>query len=142
MVKSDPIECTEHYIDGLFGPGMGKRHLRFLEKIADPTLREQVVRFHAIEADTSHISIEENYLLAVCVLCALGRYPTAAMFAKVLRHLGTPAERILEAVGRLSMWAGGLPAVEASFAIQKALSEYERDPVAALEVWFPTESRS
>lgn len=141
MVNSDPVECTERYIDTLFGPGMGKRHLQFLDRISNPTLREQVMRFHSMEANTSLLSIEENYLLAVCVLSALGRYSTAAMFAKVLRHLGTPADRILEAVGRLSMWVGGLPAVEASFAIQKALSEYERDPVAALAVWFPTETQ-
>lgn len=137
MSDLSPIEATERYVDALFGAGMGKRHLRFLQKIANPTLREQIIRFHAIEAQASLISVEENYLLAVCVLCALGHLSTAAMFAKVLRHLGCSSERILEAIGRVSMWAGGLPMVEASFVIQKALAEYERDPEGSLAYWFP-----
>jgi hypothetical protein len=137
MNTCDPIEHTIEYVDALFGPGMGERHVRFLESITNPALRDLIHRFHAIEADTRFITVEENYLLAVCVLCSLGKLATAAMFAKLLRQLGTPSERILEAVGRVAMWAGGLPAVEASFAIQKALSEFDRDPAHALAVWFP-----
>src|SRR5512133_3870299 len=131
----DPITSTERYVDGLFGPGMGKRHLRFLEGIQDPALRELILRFHAMEADTAHLSVEENYLLGVCVLVAQGQLRTATMFAKVLRRLGTSSERILTAVARVAMWAGGLPVVEASLAIQKALAEYDRDPEGALAAW-------
>lgn len=137
MNYPDPIRSTEQYVDRIFGSGMGKRHVRFLEKISNAALREQILRFHAIEGDTQLVTIEENYLIGVCVLCACGHYGTAAMFTKVLRHLGTSSERILEAVGRISMWAGGLPAVEASFAIQNALREYERDPAGSLAQWFP-----
>ncbi len=137
MSNPDPIESTEHYVDALFGPGMGKRHLRFLERIRDPALRELILRFHTVEADTRHISIEENYLLGVCVLVAQGHLRTAAMFAKVLRRIGTSSERILAAVGRVAMWAGGLPVTEASLVIQKALAEYDEDPVGALASWFP-----
>lgn len=137
MSKLDPIESTERYVDSLFGSGMGKRHLRFLEKIENPALREQILRYHAIEADSRLISVEENYLLAVCVLSALGHVTTAAMFAKLLLHLGTSRDRILEAVGRTAMWVGGLPAVETSLLIQKALNDYERDPVGAIALWFP-----
>lgn len=138
METRDPIECTIEYVDAHFGQGMGRRHVRFLESISNPALRELIHRFHAIEADTRLISVEENYLLAVCVLCSQGKLSTAAMFAKLLRHLGTSPERILEAVGRVAMWAGGLPAVEASFVIQKAINEFERDPAGALAIWFPT----
>jgi hypothetical protein len=141
MDSRDPIETTEQYVDSLFGVGMGKRHVRFLENVANPALRELIHRFHGIEADTRLVTIEENYLLAVCVLCALGKLSTAAMFAKLLRHLGTSSERILEAVGRVAMWAGGLPAVEASFVIQKALREYDRDPKSALVAWFPDDEQ-
>ena len=140
MTAPDSIQGTETYVDTLFGPGMGKRHVRFLENISNPALRELIHRYHAIEADTRLVTVEENYLLAVCVLCALGKLSTAAMFAKLLRHLGTSSERILEAVGRVAMWAGGLPAVEASFVIQKALREYDRDPENALAAWFPREA--
>ncbi len=142
MNDLNAIESTERYVDRIFGQGMGKRHLRFLQRIKNTALREQILRFHAIEADSRLVTIEENYLIGVCVLCALGHYATAAMFTKVLRHLGTSAERILEAVGRISMWAGGLPAVEASFAIQNALREYDRDPVGSLAQWFPEDSLS
>jgi hypothetical protein len=140
MTEIDPSKSTELYVDRIFGQGMGKRHLRFLEKIANAALREQILRYHAIEADSRFVTIEENYLIGVCVLCAQGHHATAAMFTKVLRHLGTSADRILEAVGRTSMWVGGLPAVEASFAIQSALREYERDPLGSLAPWFPDDA--
>ena len=139
MGEPDYIERTERYIDSLFGPGMGKRHVRFLERIDNPALREMIHRFHAIEEDTSQLSHEENYLIAVCVLCAQGQLATAAMFAKLLRHLGTSSERILEAVARVAMWAGALGTVEASFAIQKAMRDYDGGPEQSLAIWFPPE---
>ncbi len=137
MSDPNPIEGTRRYVDELLGSGMGSRHVRFLERIENPGLREHVHRFHAVEADTRLLSVEENYLIGVCVLCSRGQLATAAMFAKLLRRLGTPPERILEAVARLAIWSGGLSAVDASFAIQKALREYDKDPEAALLPWFP-----
>lgn len=137
MEERDPIEQTLDYVDTLFGEGAGKKHLRFLERIQNPALREQVLRYHAVEANTAQLSLEENYLLGMAVLAALGRYDTAGMFAKTLLHLGARKEKLLEAVARLSMWIGGLPAVEAGFRIQRAIAEYERDGVASLAVWFP-----
>jgi len=137
MEERDPIEQTVTYVDGLFGEGTGKKHLRFLERIQNPALREQIYRYHALEANTAELSLEENYLLGLAVLCAVGRYDTAGMFAKTLLHLGVRKEKLLEAVARLSMWIGGLPAVEAAFRIQRAIAEYEREGLASLAVWLP-----
>jgi hypothetical protein len=139
-MNDDPKKQTEAYVDGIFGDGAGRRHLRFLERIADPGLREQVLRYHALEADTAHLSLAENYLLGFAVLAALGHHETACMFAKTLLHLGTPKEKLLAAAARLSMWVGGLPAVEASLRLQRAIAEYERDGLGALAAWFPEDS--
>src|SRR6478735_5175352 len=137
MSKPDFVTATEHYVDRIFGPGTGEKHLRFLERIENAALREQVLRFHVMEAETSQISLEENYLIGMCVLCASKHYATAGMFAKTLLHLGVNKEKLLEAVARLSMWIGGLPAVEAGFRVQRAIAEYERDGLGSLAVWFP-----
>ncbi|HEV8548284.1 MAG TPA: hypothetical protein VGQ57_04630 [Polyangiaceae bacterium] len=139
MTDDDPELSTERYVDAIFGPGTGRRHLRFLERIVPEGLRDMILRYHALEGDTRHLSLEENYLLGLAVLCALGRYDTAAMFAKTLLHLGTKREKVLEAVGRLAMWIGGLPAAEASFRIQRAIADYEREGLASLAVWLPEE---
>lgn len=135
----DPIVATEQYVDRIFGPGMGRRHLRFLQRLRNAALRETILRYHSVEADERWLSIEENYLLGTCVLCATGNLDTAAMFAKTLCHLKVPEEKILEAVGRLAMWVGGLAAAEATLRIQRALSEYRRQGVDSLAVWFPEE---
>jgi alkylhydroperoxidase/carboxymuconolactone decarboxylase family protein YurZ len=140
MDERDPSQETERYVDRIFGAGAGKKHLRFLERIQNEGLREQILRYHALEADTRQLSLEENYLIGLAVLAAVGRYDTAAMFAKTLLHLGTPKEKLLEAVARLSMWIGGLPAVEAAFRIQRAIAEYERDGLGSLAVWLPESS--
>ncbi|HYP74681.1 MAG TPA: hypothetical protein VER12_01925 [Polyangiaceae bacterium] len=137
MSKPDFVTATEHYVDRIFGPGTGEKHSRFLERIENAALREQILRFHVMEAETSQISLEENYLIGMCVLCASKHYATAGMFAKTLLHLGVSKEKILEAVARLSMWIGGLPSVEAAFAIQKAIADYEDQGLASLAVWFP-----
>jgi alkylhydroperoxidase/carboxymuconolactone decarboxylase family protein YurZ len=137
MDERDPREQTESYVDGIFGAGAGQKHLRFLERIQNAGLREQVLRYHALEADTTHLSLEENYLIGLAVLAALGRHDTATMFAKTLLHLGTPQEKLLETVARLSMWIGGLPAVEATFRVQRAIKEYEREGLGSLAVWLP-----
>jgi hypothetical protein len=128
---------SEQYVDEMFGRGMGARHSRFLEQIEDPSLRAEIHRYHAHQADTQLISLEENYLLATCVLCAVRSYGTAQMFAKTLRHLGVPRAKILAALARLSMWIGGIVAVEATLHIQRALDEYERLGAASLAAWFP-----
>lgn len=137
MTKPDYIQATERYVEDIFGPGTGAKHLEFLNRIKNPALREQVQRYHVLEADTSELSREENYLIGMSVLCASRSFVTAALFAKTLLHLGVRKEKLLEATARLSMWIGGLPAVEASFVIQKAIREYERDGLASLDVWFP-----
>ncbi len=134
---TDPVQSTVEYVDRLFGEGMGERHLRFLERLPNEHLREMILRYHAVESDTTWLSIEENYLLGMCTLCATGNYDTAAMFAKTLLHLGAPKQKLMEACGRLAMWVGGLPAAEASFRIQKAIREYERSGVESMALWFP-----
>jgi hypothetical protein len=138
MSKPDYLVVSERYVDSMFGEGMGERHAQFLERIENAALREQLHRYHALEGDTSQISLEENYLLGMVVLCALQRFGTAAMFAKVLLHFGVKKEKLLEAMARLAMWIGGVPAVEATFVIQKAIGEFEKDGPASLSGWFPT----
>ena len=137
MGHGDSEQRTIEYLDGLFGEGMGARHCRFLDTIEDDALRETLHGYHAQEADGRHLSVEENYLLGMTVLCASRSYGTAAMFAKTLMHLRVPREKILAAVSRLSMWVGGLAAVEASMHIQRAVKEYEARGLASMEAWFP-----
>jgi hypothetical protein len=129
--------ATEDYVERIFGPGSGRKHVRFLERIASDSLRGLVHGYHVLEADTRFISLEENYLIGMCVLLSTRGHTTAAMFAKTLLHLGTPKEKLLEATTRLAMWIGGLPAVEAAFVVQAAIREYERDGVKSLSAWFP-----
>jgi hypothetical protein len=133
----DPAEVTRQYLDEMFGAGMGARHLNFLERIENGPLREMMLRCHAMEADARLVSREENYLFGLVTLCALRSYGTAAMFAKTLRHLGTPRARVLEALARTAMWMGPIPATEATLRIQRALDEYDARGVASLEAWFP-----
>ena len=128
---------TIRYIDSIFGEGMGAKHVFFLEHLHNDSLREMIHRYHMLEADTRHLSIEENYLIGVAVLCATRNYGTAAMFAKTLMHLRVPQEKILEALARLAMWVGGLHAAEASFHIQKAVREYQTQGLASMDAWFP-----
>jgi hypothetical protein len=137
MASTDPLATTIRYVDGIFGPGTGQRHAAFLDVIENDALREAVHRCHAVEENTAHVSLEENYLLGMCVLAALRSYGTAAMFAKVLRHLGTPREKILEAIGRLGMWVGPLPSAEAALIVQRALDHYDKEGFASLTGWFP-----
>jgi hypothetical protein len=134
---AEPQRTTIRYVDGLFGPGTGERHVTFLDQIQNTALRDAVHRCHGMEANTAHISLEENYLLGMCVLAAQRSYGTAAMFAKVLLHLGTSREKILEAIGRLSMWVGPLPSAEAAIVVQRAIEHYEREGFASLGAWFP-----
>jgi hypothetical protein len=137
MAADDPVALTERYVDGLFGEGAGRRHVEFLERIAHPGLRDMIHRYHALEADTAHLSLEENYLLGLAVLSALGRHETAMMFAKTLLHLGTPKEKLLETVARLAMWIGGLPAADIMLRVQRAILEYEQEGLGALSAWLP-----
>lgn len=139
MSKPQHIADTERYVDSIFGPGTGEAHVRFLDRIQNEALREMIHRYHVLEADTSQLSLQENYLIGMCVLCSQRDYVAAGLFAKTLLHLGVPKEKLLEASARLAMWIGGLPAVDASFAIQKAIREYEKEGLASLGVWFPAE---
>jgi hypothetical protein len=139
MSKPQHIRDTEAYVESIFGAGTGEAHVRFLDRIQNEALREMIHRYHTLEADTSQLSLQENYLIGMCVLCSQRDYTTAALFAKTLLHLGVPREKLLEATARLSMWIGGLPAVDASFAIQKAIREYEKEGLGSLGVWFPPE---
>jgi len=129
--------ATIAYLDGIFGPGAGQKHLRFLNRLDHAALRDVLHGYHALESDEADLSIAENYLLGVAVLCATKSYGTAGMFAKTLLHLGVPRAKILAAVTRLSMWVGGLHAVEAALHVQKAIAEYEAKGQASLEAWFP-----
>jgi hypothetical protein len=128
---------SEHYLDQIFGPGAGARHTAFIDRLQHPALRETLHRYHLLESDTTHLSLAENYLLGMVVLCAQRAYAPAAMFAKTLLHLGVPREKLLEATARLAMWSGGLLAAEAAAHMQKAIREYEQHGVDALEAWFP-----
>lgn len=136
-MSDDPREASEAALDELFGEGMGRRHSRFLEHLGHPGLQDTLHRYHAMETDEAWLSVEENYLLGMAVLCAQGRYGPASMFAMTLRHRGVPAGKILEAVARLEMWIGGVPAAEAMGHIRKALRAWERDGLAAMAPWFP-----
>jgi alkylhydroperoxidase/carboxymuconolactone decarboxylase family protein YurZ len=131
---------SEHYLDQLFGAGAGARHSAFLDRLEHPALREALHGYHVLEADTRHLSVAENYLIGMAVLCAQRAYGPAAMFAKTLRHLGVPREKLLEVTARLGMWVGGIAAAEAAAHIQKAIGEYEQRGVASLEAWFPPAS--
>lgn len=139
MSKPEHLASTEAYVESIFGPGTGDAHVRFLERIQNPALREMIHRYHALEADTSELSLHENYLIGMSVLLSQRDHLTAALFAKTLLHLGMRKEKLLEACARLAMWIGGLPAVEATFVIQKAIREYEKEGLASLGVWFPRE---
>lgn len=139
MSKPEHVRDTEAYVESIFGEGTGEAHVRFLDRIQNQALREMIHRYHALEANTSELSLQENYLLGMCVLCSQRDYQAAALFAKTLLHLGVRKEKLLEASARLAMWIGGLPAADASFAIQKAIREYEREGLGSLDVWFPKE---
>ena len=138
MDKVELIERSEAYLDTLFGAGAGRKHTQFLEHIENEALRETLHRYHVLEADTTYLSVEENYLLGMCVLCAARSYATAGMFARTLLHLGVKKEKLLEAVARLSMWIGGVPAAEAAAHIQRAIRDYEQRGKDSLEAWFPS----
>jgi hypothetical protein len=128
---------SERYLDELFGPGAGARHTAFLARLDHPALRDTLHGYHVLESDTRYLSITDNYLLGMTVLCAQRAWGPATMFAKTLLHLGEPRGKLLEAVARLAMWIGGIPAAEAAGHIQKAIADYEQRGVASLEAWFP-----
>jgi alkylhydroperoxidase/carboxymuconolactone decarboxylase family protein YurZ len=133
----DRKQRSERYLDELFGAGAGARHSAFIDRLAHPALREALHGYHVLEADTRHLSVAENYLLGMVVLCAQRAYGPAAMFAKTLLHLGVAREKLLEATARLAMWIGGIAAAEAAAHIQKAIGEYEQRGLASLDAWFP-----
>lgn len=137
MTDDDLRQRSEGYIDSLFGPGQGERHGQFLDHLESEAMREMMHRCHLLEADTRWLSVEENYLLGLVTLCATRSYGPAAMFAKTLRHLGTPREKILEALARLAMWVGPIAAAEASALIQRALRDFDERGLGSMEAWFP-----
>ena len=141
-VPADDRERSERYLDDLFGEGAGAKHSAFIDRLAHPALREALHGYHVLESDTRHLSVEENYLLGMTVLCAQRAYGPAAMFAKTLRHLGVSPDKLLEATARLAMWVGGIAAAEAAAHIQKAIGEYEQRGLASLDAWFPTVERT
>jgi hypothetical protein len=136
--SGDPLRRrSERYLDDLFGAGSGARHSAFLDRLDHPALRDMLHGYHVLESDTRHLSVTENYLLGMTVLCAQRSWGPAAMFAKTLLHLGVPRAKLLEAIARLAMWVGGITAAEAAAHIQKAIGEYERHGLASLDAWFP-----
>jgi len=135
-----PDELTRRsmeYLDELFGAGAGARHSAFIDRLDHPALRETLHSYHVLESDTRYLSIAENYLLGMVVLCAQRNYGPAAMFAKTLLHLGVARGKLIEATARLTMWVGGIAAAEAAAHIQKAIGEYEQRGIASLDGWFP-----
>jgi hypothetical protein len=128
---------SEAYLDDLFGPGQGRRHASLIDRYDSPTIRDALHTCHLIEADTRCVSSEENYLVGMAVLLAVRSYGPAAMFAKALRRLGVPREKILETAARLSMWIGTIPAAEAVGVTQKAVDDWDRRGEASMESWFP-----
>jgi alkylhydroperoxidase/carboxymuconolactone decarboxylase family protein YurZ len=137
MSHDELKQRSERYLDELFGDGAGARHSAFIDRLEHPALRDMLHRYHVLEADTRHLSVEDNYLLGMVVLCALRSYGPVAMFAKTLVHLGVARERLLEATARLAMWVGGIAAAEAAAHVQKAIREYEQHGLASLGAWFP-----
>jgi enoyl-[acyl-carrier protein] reductase I len=127
----DTQERGEAFLDQIFGEGMGARHTRFLDHVEDTALRDVLHGCHVLESDDTHLSTAENYLLGMTVCCALRSYAPAGMFAKTLRQLGVPREKILAAVTRLSLWVGPVPAAEAAAHMQRALREWDVVPRAA-----------
>lgn len=134
--------ASTRYVDELFGPGMGQRHRAYLRYLWHPELRATMDRYHVLEADTRYLSVADNYLLGMTVLAALRSYDTAAIFAKILLHLGEPPQRLLEAIARLSMWTGGIPAAEAAAHIQKAILQYQKRGLDSLSDWFPAQEET
>lgn len=137
MERTPRERATLDYLDAIFGSGAGEKHLRFLASIANDGLRDALHDCHAMEADTRLLSVEENYLLGMTVLAALGSHGTAAMFAKTLLHRGVAKEKLLEAIARLAMWIGPVRAVEAALHVQRAIREFDAKGEASLEAWFP-----
>ena len=123
---------SERYLDELFGAGAGARHSAFLDRLEHPALRGTLHSYHVLESDTRHLSVAENYLLGMTVLCAQRSWAPAEMFAKTLLHLGVPRAKLLEATARLTMWVGGITAAEAALHIQRAIADYEQRGQAAL----------
>lgn len=140
--RDDLHQRSERYLDELFGEGAGARHSAYIDRLAHPALRDTLHGYHVLESDTRHLSVQDNYLLGMVVLCALRNYGPAAMFAKTLLHLGVPRDKLLEATARLTMWVGGIAAAEAAAHIQKAIGEYELRGLAALDAWFPAAERA
>jgi len=139
MTDDELTRRSQRYLDGVFGPGAGARHTAFVDRLDHPALRETLHRYHVLESDTRWLSVADNYLLGMTVLCAQRSWGPAAMFAKTLLHLGEPRDKLLEAVARLAMWVGGITAAEAAAHIQKAIADYEQRGLASLEAWFPAE---
>jgi alkylhydroperoxidase/carboxymuconolactone decarboxylase family protein YurZ len=133
-------EIAESYLDRIFGQGMGRKHVRFLAAVENRHLRDAVLRFHGVEGDERALDVVTNYMCGMSVLYATRSFGTAGMFAKALRHLGVKRATILEAVGRLSMWVGGVIAIEATAHAQKALDDWERRGLLSLEARFPEEA--
>jgi len=133
----DLQQRSERYLDELFGAGAGARHTAFLDGVPHPALRDMLHGYHVLESDTRYLSIAENYLLGMTVLCALRNFGPAEMFAKTLLHLGVPPGKLLEATARLAMWVGAIAAADAAAHIQRAIGDYERRGLASLEAWFP-----
>jgi hypothetical protein len=140
MAKEDSPEllaASERYLDRLFGPGAGKAHTRFLDGLDNAGLREALHRAHVRQDDESVLSVTEHYLIGMAVLCATKTWSAATMFAKTLRHLKVPAEKIFEATSRLSVWIGPVQAAEALGRIQKAVAEYDAKGLESMREWFP-----
>lgn len=137
MIDSRVLADSQAYVDTLVGPGAGERHTAFLDSLDDEALREAVHRCHLMQADTTELSVEENYLLGMVVLAASHYHGPAAMFARVLLHRGVRKEKLLAAMTRLAMWIGPIPAAVAVGHVQRAIRDFEENGPASLAAWFP-----
>jgi alkylhydroperoxidase/carboxymuconolactone decarboxylase family protein YurZ len=137
VTETELIAQSQAYLDRVFWTGAGSGHSQFLDHLEHDGLREAIHRCHLMQADTRWLSVEDNYLIGMCVLYAQRCYGPAGMFARTLLHKGVAQERILEAAARLSMWIGPIPAAEAAGHLQKALADYAQRGPASLQPWLP-----
>lgn len=140
-MDDETLSASKAYLDGIFGAGAGEAHAALLDRFQNASIREQLHRAHVMQADDSTLSVSEHYLIGMCVLCATKTWVPAEMFAKTLRHLGVSGDKILEAVARLGVFIGPVPAADAMGHIQKAVKEYDREGIASLRAWFPPQEQ-
>lgn len=121
---------SKDLLESLFGPGSAER-LRDARTLGHANLVPVADLHNAVAADTRLLSLQEHYLIGMSVLLATGRARSAQSVVKLLRHVGMSAETIREAASRLTIWCGGLTAMEMMYHVDVALKDYEAKGVAS-----------